>query len=112
MSAGVIHFVLSAITVVKSAIMSFNQVNPKSVQDTDGSSIDTALTPPETIPSDLTDDNDDPFGGVSYPSSYSFLSLAQPLLSALSCRDILLRCLMGRLCWPRQATLAPRIGSA
>ncbi|PVH79473.1 hypothetical protein DL98DRAFT_516075 [Cadophora sp. DSE1049] len=51
--------------------MSLNQIKPESVQDTDGSSIDTAITPPETIPPDLTDDNDDPSRGASYPSSYS-----------------------------------------
>jgi hypothetical protein len=51
--------------------MSLNQINPESVQDTDGSSIDTAITPPETIPPDLTDDNNGPSGGASYPSSYS-----------------------------------------
>jgi hypothetical protein len=67
----VIHFVLSTMTVVQSLTMSLNQINPKSVQDTDGSSIGTAITPPETIPPDLTDVNVDPFRGASYPSSYS-----------------------------------------
>ena len=46
-----------------------NQVNPEPVQDTDGSSIDTTITPPETIPPDLTDDNDGPSRCVSYLSS-------------------------------------------
>ncbi|RDL31995.1 uncharacterized protein BP5553_09397 [Venustampulla echinocandica] len=51
--------------------MSPNQIDPELVQDTDGSSIDTAITPPETIPPDLTDDNDGPPSRASYPISYS-----------------------------------------
>jgi len=51
--------------------MFFNQSNPNSVQDTDGSSVDTAITPPETIPPNLTDDEDDLSRSVAYPSSYT-----------------------------------------
>ena len=51
--------------------MLFNQINPESVQDTDGTSIDTAITPPETISPKLTDDNDNLSRSASYLSSYS-----------------------------------------
>jgi hypothetical protein len=49
-----------------------NHIDPDLVQDTDGSSIDTAFTPPETIPLDPTDDNNGPPShGAFYPSPYS-----------------------------------------
>jgi hypothetical protein len=51
--------------------MFINPTNPEAVQDTDASSIDTTITPPETIPPDLTDDNDNLSRSVVYPSSYT-----------------------------------------
>ncbi|MCJ1382647.1 hypothetical protein MMC17_005760 [Xylographa soralifera] len=51
--------------------MSPNQINPEWVPDTDSFSIDTAFTPPETIPPDPPDDHDGSFAGASYLSSYS-----------------------------------------
>lgn len=50
--------------------MSFSQTNPESVQDIDCSSIDTALTPPETIPPELTDDKHDLPNSASYRTLY------------------------------------------
>lgn len=66
--------------------MSLNQNNLDSVQDTDGSTIDTAITPPETIPPDLTDDNDD----TSYPGSYLVPKPGSTfIIRSVSSRDII-----------------------
>ena len=56
---------------VQSTTMSLNQINPELVHDTDGWGIDTAITPPEIILPDLTDDSDGTSAGASYPSSHS-----------------------------------------
>jgi hypothetical protein len=81
--------------------MSLNQINPESVQDTDGSSINTAITPPETIPPDLTDDNDGPSDGASYLSAYS----APEVGSTFSIRSVASRHIITLL--KGQVVLAP-----
>jgi hypothetical protein len=51
--------------------MPMPNLSPKLDQHTDGSSIDTAIASPETIPPDPTDDNGGPPSrGASYPKSY------------------------------------------
>jgi len=56
-------------TKVLSAAMALYQINPESIPDTDSSSIDGAVTPPETIPLDLADNNDGLSRGAACLSS-------------------------------------------